>query len=88
MAAAASAAREIRAPYWRESEMPKKPSPRQQPDGSPSRRVVEIPDRSCQASKAELEEPIRVSGTFHDAVKALVQPVNVCRVPVAKKRGS
>lgn len=68
-------------------EMPKNSNLRQQPEGASPRRVVEIPDQSYQPSKAELEEPIRVSGTFHDAVKALVQPVKVRRIAVAKRRG-
>lgn len=69
-------------------EVAKKASTRQQPDGSSPARVVEIPDQSYQPSKAELEEPIRVPGTFYDAVKALVQPVKVRRIPVAKRRGA
>ena len=47
--------------------------------------VVEIPEQSYQPSKAELEEPITVpAATFEEAVKALVRPVNVRRVPVSR----
>ena len=50
------------------------------------RPVVEIPEQSYQPSKKELEADIGLSGTFEDAVKALVQPVKVRRVPVTKSR--
>ena len=56
--------------------MPKK---REGPD-------VEIPEQSYQPSKKELEQDIRLTGTFEDAVKALVRPVNMRRVPVTKSR--
>ena len=53
----------------------------------PERPVVEIPEQSYQPSKAELEEPIMVpAGTFEEAVKALVRPVNVQRIPMGKSR--
>ena len=48
------------------------------------RPVVEIPEQSYQPSVKELNEDIRLSGTFEDAVKALVRPVQVRRVPVSK----
>ena len=49
-------------------------------------RVVEIPDQSYQPSVKELNADIRVPGTFEDAVKALVSPVKVRRIPMAKRR--
>ena len=49
------------------------------------RPVVEISEQSYHPSKAELEEPIVVpAGTFEDAVKALVRPVKVQRIPMGK----
>jgi hypothetical protein len=61
----------------REIEMPNKPE----------RPIVGIPEQSYQPSKAELEEPIRVPvATFEEAVKALVRPANVCRIPMGKSR--
>ncbi len=63
-----------------DAEMPKKPA----------RPVVEIPEQSYQPSVKELNEDIGLSGTFEDAVKALVRPVKVRRVPRGKppKKGS
>ncbi len=37
--------------------------------------AVELPEQSYQPSVAELREPIRLPGTFEDAIKALVSPV-------------
>ena len=54
--------------------MPKKPKPP----------VVEIPDQSYQPSVKDLNEDIRLPGTFEDAVKALVRPVKVQRIPMGK----
>ena len=48
------------------------------------RPVVEIPEQSYQPSVKELNEDIRLSGTFEDAVKALVRPVKVRRIPMGK----
>ena len=48
--------------------------------------VVDLPDESYQPSVAELREPIRLPGTFEDAIKALVSPVNVRRIPIRKWR--
>jgi len=42
--------------------------------------IVELPEQSYQPSVAELCEPIRLPGTFEDAIKALVSPVKVRRV--------
>lgn len=54
----------------------------------PKPRIVELPDSSYQPSKAEMEEPIRLEGTFEDLARALVQPVEIRRVPAKdwKKR--
>lgn len=57
----------------------------------PERPTVEIPEQSYQPSKAELEEPIEVpAATFEEAVRALVRPVKVQRIPMgrSKKRDS
>ena len=52
----------------------------------PKLRVVEIPDQSYQPSVKELNAVIRLPGTFEDAAKALVSPVKVRRIPMAKRR--
>ena len=49
-------------------------------------RVVEIPDQSYQPSVKELNAVIRLPGTFDDAVKALVRPVRVRRIPITEWR--
>ena len=48
--------------------------------------VVDLPDERYQPSVAELREPIRLPGTFEDAIKALVSPVKVRRIPIRKWR--
>ena len=48
--------------------------------------VVDLPEETYQPSVAELREPIRLPGTFEDAIKALVSPVKVRRIPIRKWR--
>ena len=48
--------------------------------------VVDLPEETCQPSVAELRKPIRLPGTFEDAIKALVSPVKVRRIPIRKWR--
>ena len=52
----------------------------------PQPRTVHIVDPSYQPSRAELREDLRLKGTFEDAVKALVKPVNVQRMMPRKDR--
>lgn len=47
----------------------------------PKPRIVELPEQSYEPSIAELREPIRVEGTFEDAIRALVSPVKIKRIP-------
>ena len=54
--------------------------PRQGQPVPPRKRTVEIPDSSYQPSKAELEEPVRIEGTFNDLMRALTAPVELKRV--------
>ena len=44
---------------------------------SKPRREVEIVSPSCQPSKDELEEDLRVNASFEEAVDALTQPVSI-----------
>ena len=46
----------------------------------PKPRIVEMVRSSYQATKEEMEEDVRVDATFEEAVKALVQPVEVVLV--------
>ncbi|MYH35691.1 MAG: hypothetical protein F4027_04510 [Rhodospirillaceae bacterium] len=55
---------------------PKKPKPR----------PVEIVKSDYQPSKAELNEDMRVSATFDQAVSALTRPVNIRYVERPKRR--
>ena len=48
--------------------------------------VVDLPEKTYQPSVAELREPIRLPGTFEDAINALVSPVRVRRIPIGKWR--
>ncbi len=48
--------------------------------------IVDLPEQSYQPSVAELRETIRLPGTFEDAIKALVSPVKVRRIPIRKWR--
>ncbi len=52
----------------------------------PQPRTVHIVDPSYQPSRSELREDLRLKGTFEDAVKALVKPVNVQRMMPRKDR--
>ncbi len=45
----------------------------------PEPREVELLHPSCQPSKAEPEEELRVDATFEEAVQALAQPVPLRR---------
>ncbi len=45
-----------------------------------NRATVEVVRSSYQPSKAELEEDLRFEGTFEEAARALVQPVNIRHV--------
>ena len=49
-------------------------------------KTVKVPDSSYQPSRAELRDDLRLKGTFEDAVKALVKPVNVQRMMPPKGR--
>ena len=48
--------------------------------------VVDLPEETYQPSVAESREPIRLPGTFEDAIKALVSPVRIRRIPTRKWR--
>ena len=43
------------------------------------RPTVEVADYSYQPSKKELEEDMRIKGSFEKAARALVHPVNIRR---------
>ena len=43
-------------------------------------RTVDVPDPSYQPTTAELQEDLRLKGTFEQAVKALVRPVEIRKV--------
>ena len=42
--------------------------------------VIELPQQSYQPSKAELEADICLEGTFEQAIKAVLRPVQIRRV--------
>lgn len=48
--------------------------------------VVELPEERYQPSVAELREPVRLPGTFEDAIKALVRPTKTRRIPIRNWR--
>ncbi len=64
--------------------MKKKPIRRAAAITSPP--CVDVPHPAYQPSAKELREDLRIAGTFKDAVKALVRPVNVRQVMPQKPR--
>ena len=46
----------------------------------PDTKEVVAPHRDYQPSTKELQEDLRLKGTFEDAIKALVRPVKVRQV--------
>lgn len=61
-----------------------KRKPHHEPDIPSGKRTVELPDSSYQPSKAELDELIRIDGTFDDLLWALNAPVRSRRVKPRK----
>ena len=49
------------------------------PKLDPKPREIRLPHNSYQPSAAELRADLRLKGTFEDAIKALVRPVQVPR---------
>ncbi|MCY4531178.1 MAG: hypothetical protein OXC84_02415 [Gammaproteobacteria bacterium] len=49
------------------------------------RKTIDVPDPSYQPTRKELQEDLRLKGTFEDAVKALVRPVKIRKVMPRKK---
>ncbi len=47
---------------------------------SASQPEVEVPHPSYQPNARELNEDLRLNGTFEDAIKALIRPVKIRRV--------
>ena len=54
-----------------------RPAPRRPSSSKPKPRTVEVLHPSYQPSKAELEADLRVNATFHEAMDALTQPVQI-----------
>ena len=48
--------------------------------------AVEVPHPSYQPNTRELNEDLRLKGTFQDAIKALVSPAKIRRVMPKRKR--
>ena len=53
----------------------------------PQPRTIDVVDPSYQPSRAELREDLRISATFEELTKAVVQPVKV-RYVKQPKRGT
>ena len=53
---------------------------------NPKVREVEVVDPAYQPTAKELQDDLRLKGTFEDAVKALVRPVRVRQVIPPKSR--
>ena len=49
-------------------------------NGNEKRSEVEVPHPSYQPNARELNEDLRLKGTFEDAIKALIRPVKIRRV--------
>ena len=58
---------------------------KREPDGTPKLREIDMPHHSYQPSAAELRADLRLSGTFEDAIKALVREVHVRKVMPNKR---
>ncbi len=48
--------------------------------------IVEVPHTDYQPTAKELQDDLRLKGTFEDAIKALVRPVKVRQVMPPKSR--
>ena len=48
-------------------------------------RTVDVPDPAYQPTTAELQEDLRLPGSFEDAIKAILRPVRVRKVMPGKK---
>ncbi len=46
---------------------------------------VDVPDPSYQPTRKELQEDLRLKGTFEQGIKALVRPVEIRKVMPRKK---
>ena len=51
----------------------------------PKPRTIKLVHQDYQPSKAELEEDLRLKGTFKQTIKALVRPVQIRRVKSKRK---
>ena len=49
------------------------------------KKTIEVPDSSYQPTRKELHEDLRLKGTFEQAVKALVRPIEIRKVMPHKK---
>ena len=50
-----------------------------------TKKTIDVLDSSYQPNRKELQEDLRLKGTFEQAVKALVQPVELRKAMSRKK---